>query len=221
MGYLEGLLLVMPSEQIDQDIVYQVAKVAALLHKAADMDHVPTLKETKFLLPKPALSARDIKPPQWVNMVQGSWAEVQDQTASHAKAEVLRILSQWQLFGSSFFAVRRDSDPMEGSEHILALNKHGVHFLDLITHETILHYPFTEVISTRQMETEDGVLYLDMKCGNLMQQRISRIQTDQAVEIARLIKQYITIDQRSRGLNVEKDPGQESRAGSRLEKYVL
>ena len=147
-----------------------------------------------------------------MNMVQGSWAEVQDQTASHAKAEVLRILSQWQLFGSSFFAVsgqtdfislynflitqvRRDSDPMEGSEHILALNKHGVHFLDLITHETILHYPFTEVISTRQMETEDGVLYLDMKCGNLMQQRISRIQTDQAVEIARLIKQYITIGQ--------------------------
>ena len=112
--------------------------------------------------------------------------------------------------------VRRDNDPLEGSEHILALNMHGVHFLDLITHETILHYPFTEVISTRQvisqlysplvmvqmtillifswqMETDDGVLFLDMKCGNLMQQRISRIQTDQAVEIARLIKQYITI----------------------------
>lgn len=62
-------------------------------------------QETKFLLPKPALSAKDIKPPQWVNMVQGSWAEVQDITASQAKAEVLRILSQWQLFGSSFFAV--------------------------------------------------------------------------------------------------------------------
>ena len=100
------------------------------------------------------------------------------------------------------FQVRRDSDPMEGSEHILALNKHGVHFLDLITHETILHYPFTEVISTRQMETEDGVLYLDMKCGNLMQQRISRIQTDQAVEIARLIKQYITIGTQSHPLSL-------------------
>ena len=45
-------------------------KVAALLHRAADMDHKPTIKETKFLLPKPALSARDIKPPQWVNMVR-------------------------------------------------------------------------------------------------------------------------------------------------------
>ena len=49
--------------------------------------------------------------------------------------------------------------------------------------------------SNLQMETDDGVLFLDMKCGNLMQQRISRIQTDQAVEIARLIKQYITIGQ--------------------------
>ena len=29
------------------------------------------------------------------------------------------------------------------------------------------------------METEDGVLYLDMKCGNLMQQRISRSADDQ------------------------------------------
>jgi len=154
-------------------------------------------------------------------MVQGSWAEVQDMSASQAKAQVLQILSQWQLFGSSFFAVRRDSDPIEGSEHILALNKHGVHFLDLITHETILHYPFTEVISTRQMETEDGVLYLDMKCGNLMQQRISRIQTDQAVEIARLIKQYITIDQRTRGMTSEKEqPGPESRSGSRMDKFM-
>ena len=81
---------------------------------------------------------------------------------------------------------------MEGSEYILALNKHGLHFLDLITHETILQYPFTEVISTR-LETEDSKLYLDMECGNLMQQTISRIKTDQAVEIERLIKQYIAI----------------------------
>ena len=58
---------------------------------------------------------------------------------------------------------------------------------------------FMDFIFFRQMETEDGVLYLDMKCGNLMQQRISRIQTDQAVEIARLIKQYITIGKISNG----------------------
>ena len=31
--YLEGLLLVMPGEAIDQDFVYDIAKVAALLHR--------------------------------------------------------------------------------------------------------------------------------------------------------------------------------------------
>ena len=87
----------MPGEQIEQDVVFDISKViivyifweegnidiifimisflftfqqvAALLHRAADMDQKPSIKETKFLLPKPALSAKDIKPPQWVNMV--------------------------------------------------------------------------------------------------------------------------------------------------------
>jgi len=194
--YLEGLLLVMPGEQISQDCVYDIAKVAALLHRAADLDHMPTMKETKYLLPKPALSVRDIKPPQWVNLVQSSWKEVEYLKPSQAKAQVLEVLEKWPLFGSSFFAIRREADPSERSEHILALNKNGVHFLDVMTHETLLHYPFAEVISTRKVKSEDGILFLDMKCGNLMQQRVTRIQTDQAHEISRLIRQYITIQQR-------------------------
>ncbi|XP_059488251.1 unconventional myosin-XV isoform X2 [Neocloeon triangulifer] len=197
--YLEGLLLVMPGEQLDQELVYDIAKVAALLHRAADLSHLPTMKETKFLLPRPALGVRDIKPPQWVNMVQASWHEVEPLTVSQAKAQVLDLLSKWPLFGSSFFAVKRLSDPKERSDHILALNRHGVHFLDLITHETLMHYPFSEVISTRKVKSEDGILYLDMKCGNLMQQRITRLQTDQAHEISRLIRQYISMEQRLRG----------------------
>jgi myosin-15 len=166
------------------------------------MDHKPTIKETRFLLPKPALSARDIKPPQWVNMVQSGWDEgVLNLSTTQSKQKVLETLSVWPLFGSSFFAVRRVGEAKDniGFEHIMALNKNGVSFLDQITHETLIHYPFTEVISTRKVQTEDGTLFLDMKCGNLMQQRITRIQTDQANEIARLIRQYITIDQRMKG----------------------
>ena len=70
-----------------------------------------------------------------------------------------------------------------GGDHIMALNKNGVSFLDQVTHETLIHYPFTEVISTRKVQIEDGTLFLDMKCGNLMQQRITRIQTDQVIVI--------------------------------------
>jgi myosin-15 len=48
------------------------------------------------------------------------------------------VLEKWSLFGSSFFAVRRDADPAERSEHILALNRNGVHFLDVITHVNLI-----------------------------------------------------------------------------------
>jgi len=140
-------------------------------------------------------------------------------------------LSKWPLFGSSFFAVKRIPEAKEkGADHILALNRHGVHFIDMITHvsgrsgyfslsetteqqglqvpvlltrlvsrvqETLYHYPYSEVISTRKVKSEEGTLYLDMKCGNLMQQRITRLQTEQAHEISRLIRQYITMEQRA------------------------
>lgn len=69
---------------------------------------------------------------------------------------------------------------------------------NLFLQETIISYNLAEVMSTRKVKSEDE-LFLDMKCGNLMQQRITRIQTDQAHEISRLIRQYITIEQRVMG----------------------
>lgn len=196
--YLEGLLLVLPGEHLPQDVIYDMAQIAAFLHRAADMTHEPTTKEIKYLLPKPALSLRDPRPQRWASMVQQAWNNVQHNPAADCKARVLEILSKWTLFGSSFFAVKRVPEGKEkGSDHILALNRHGVHFIDLITHETIHHYPYSEVISTRKVKSEEGTLYLDMKCGNLMQQRITRLQTEQAHEISRLIRQYITMEQRT------------------------
>ena len=43
-----------------------------------------------------------------------------------------------------------------------------------------------------------------------MQQRVSRIQTDQAHEISRLIRQYITIQQRGQSNN-DQEPNAASR----------
>lgn len=153
------------------------------------MSHPPAMKETKFLLPKPALTQRDIKPAQWVQMVQSHWTQTAPLHSIQAKAQLLEILSKWPLFGSSFFAIKRNGD-----QQILALNKHGVHFLNLLTHETISSVPYGDVISTRKVRAESGTLYLEMKCGNLFQQRVARIQTDQAHEIARLIRQYMSLD---------------------------
>ncbi|XP_059608839.1 unconventional myosin-XV [Phlebotomus argentipes] len=203
--YLEGLLLELPGGGAPPpDVVRDMARVASLLHRAADLSHVPTMKEIKFLLPKPALGIRELRPAQWVALVQSSWPSVAPLSPGQVKAQFLAVLATWPLFGSSFFAVKRvwtdDGGQLEDSssmwrELILALNRKGVLFLDPNSHETMQHYPFTEVISTRKVRSEDGALFLDMKVGNLMQQRVIRVQTEQAHEISRLVRQYITMAQ--------------------------
>ncbi|XP_076273553.1 unconventional myosin 10A isoform X2 [Rhynchophorus ferrugineus] len=194
--YLEGLLLRLGNPNLPPSVVRDMALVAALLHRAADLGHSPSLKEVKFLLPKPVLGLREPRPPQWLALVQTSWGQAAGMSVSRAKHRVLQVLSSWPLFGSSFFAVKRViGEPEHWQEHILALNRGGVHFLDMNTHETLQHWPFAEVISTRKVRSEDGALFLDMKCGNLLQQRVTRLQTEQAHEISRLVRQYINLEQ--------------------------
>lgn len=67
----------------------------------------------------------------------------------------------------------------------------------LFFQKTLSTVPFSEVISTRKVRAGEGAtLYLELKCGNLFQQRVARLQTDQAHEIARLVRQYITMHRR-------------------------
>lgn len=158
--YLEGLLLELPSNGAPPppDVVRDMARIAALLHRAADLNHVPAMKEIKFLLPKPALGIRELRPAQWVALVQSAWPSIAGLQPAQVKAQFLSVLQSWSLFGSSFFAVKRvwaeegldDSNPL-WKEIILALNRRGVLFLDPNSHETLQHWPFMEVISTRKV----------------------------------------------------------------------
>lgn len=158
--YLEGLLLELPNGGApNPDVVRDMARIAALLHRAADLNHVPAMKEIKFLLPKPALGIRELRPAQWVALVQSAWPSIASLMPGQVKAQFLSVLSSWSLFGSSFFAVKRvwaeDSPADEANpmwrELILALNRRGILFLDPNTHETLQHWPFMEVISTRKV----------------------------------------------------------------------
>ena len=58
-------------------------------------------------------------------------------------------------------------------------------------------------MSTRKVKGNDGQIYLDMKCGNLMKPKIITLRTNQANEISRQIRQYISIEQKHN----EKDRG--------------
>lgn len=82
--YLEGLLLELPNHMgaPKSEYIKDISRIAAILHRAADLNHMPVMKEIKFLLPKPALALREIKPAQWVNYVQAgeiwlhNWLEI-------------------------------------------------------------------------------------------------------------------------------------------------
>ena len=75
--YLEGLLLELPNGGAPSpDFVRDMARIAAILHRAADLNHVPAMKEIKFLLPKPALGLRELRPAQWVALVQSAWPSI-------------------------------------------------------------------------------------------------------------------------------------------------
>lgn len=56
-------------------------------------------------------------------------------------------------------------------------------------------FPLFSHPTPSQVRSEDGALFLDMKVGNLLQQRVIRVQTEQAHEISRLVRQYITMAQ--------------------------
>lgn len=66
----------------------------------------------------------------------------------------------------------------------------------IFSQETLSSVAYSEVISTRKVKAESGTLYLELKCGNLFQSRVVRLQTDQAHEIARLIRQYMSLHRR-------------------------
>lgn len=48
-------------------------------------------------------------------------------------------------------------------------------------------FAYIDIISTRKVRAEDGTLFLDMKCGNLLRQSVTRIQTDQVSELGERI----------------------------------
>lgn len=104
--YLEGLLIQIHGEKLSDDIMQQIARIASLLHRAAELEQMPTKDEIKYLLPKPVLALRAIKPMQWVEMVQNHWNDMSALSPIEAKAQCLDILQKWPLFGSCFFAVK-------------------------------------------------------------------------------------------------------------------
>ncbi|GAB1609364.1 hypothetical protein Ahia01_001221900 [Argonauta hians] len=193
--FLQGFLFVLKNGQIPKDDGYisEVALLAALLHRSEGHTVMPVIKGLKQLLPQQMLELKSPKPQQWLKKIheQAAINRVNTLSTIQSKARFMNNLSNWVLFGSTFFKLK--SVPHYIGECFLAINKHGIQIISKDDHATIVAYQFSEILSTRRYNSENNKNYLDMKLGNLMTQKISRVETDQCSHISNLIGQYMHV----------------------------
>ncbi|XP_028413164.1 unconventional myosin-XV-like isoform X2 [Dendronephthya gigantea] len=149
----------------------------------------PNLKDIADSIP--TCISNTLRPPQWVVLVQDHYRTINHLTPDESKRKYLDIVRRWRFFGSTFFRIRHCTHPRVGRECTLVINKEGVHFLAVQTKETLLGFSYNEIISTRLLISgERGRQFLDLKCGNLMVQKVTRIETQLGRDIADLIDMY-------------------------------
>lgn len=202
--YLDGLLVMTRDGALNKQYEMDIQFLAALLHRASDHVNMPTLRDLEHLLPEIVRVLPSYKSQHWLNRIHDEMKTVIKHTPPECMAKFIEVLAQWPLFGSTFFRVKKVlTQPMYG-ECILAVNKTGIVFLDIRSHEIFLQYSFGEVLSTRRYRSDSNQNYLDMKLGNLMVQKIVRIETEQGSDISNLIGQYMQVINRHRKRPVER-----------------
>lgn len=195
-NYLEGYLLFLKNGALPKDSpkIIDIVVLASLLHQSSGHTSMPSIKDLKNLLPKPVIESKDIKPQQWLHKIHEQ-LKCARYPPHESKSKFIFHLSKWELFGSTFFKLK--SIPPKIGECWLAVNKNGIQILSKVDHELLIKYEFNEILSTR-IYRENSKVFLDMKLGNLMAQRISRLETDQCSDISSLIGQYIHVINRQR-----------------------
>ncbi|XP_042654848.1 unconventional myosin-XV [Tyto alba] len=185
--YLKGLFTVLPPARPGEQHFPQVAKLAALQHRAKDRHHLPTAREVQDYVP-PQLF-RLLKPQSWLQMVTQHMQQAQALSAHQARAQFLGLLSAYPMFGSSFFYIQSCSNNAIVSPCILAVNQNGLNFLSKETHEPIAKFSLKEIQSTRTQRPTAGSSYpyVEITLGDLLAQGITQLQLEQGLELCRVV----------------------------------
>uniref|UniRef100_F1KSK8 Myosin-XV n=1 Tax=Ascaris suum TaxID=6253 RepID=F1KSK8_ASCSU len=197
--YIEGLLIAPKPVSLSAASLDDIARLGAYLHLSdKDGPSLVSPQNVLGLLPKSIITRRPAE--QWAERINRKLAEIEpNMSPVEARAAFLELLEKWPLFGSTFFYMRNiiDGDKNTG-ECLLAVNKYGLKFLRLSTRETIAEFGLSQVLSTNKYSTANG-MFLDVKVGNLIDQRTITLDTDKGGEISRLLGQYIYVDSENRG----------------------
>ncbi|XP_076608369.1 unconventional myosin-XV [Chaetodon auriga] len=189
--YLKALLSVVPQGKASEQHLQQIARLAALQHRAKDTIYLPTLREVQECVPPPFYSKQGSQP--WLNMTTQHMQQVQPLNPHQARAQFLGLVSAFPMFGSSFFYIQSCSSASIQAPCILAVNLNGLHFLNKDTHEAMVRFPLKEVQSTRTQRPTSGSSYpyVEIMIGDLLNQRITQLQLEQGLELCRVIAMHM------------------------------
>uniref|UniRef100_A0A672YL69 Myosin XVAa n=1 Tax=Sphaeramia orbicularis TaxID=375764 RepID=A0A672YL69_9TELE len=189
--YLKALLSVIPQGKASEQHLQQIARLAALQHRAKDTIYLPTLRDLQETVPQQFSSKQG--PQQWLNMTTQHMQQVQPLNPHQARAQFLGLVSAFPMFGSSFFYIQSSSSSSVQAPCILAVNLNGLHFLNKDTHEAMVRFPLKEVQSTRTQRPTSGSSYpyVEIMIGDLLNQRIMQLQLEQGLELCRVIAMHM------------------------------
>ncbi|OXB81926.1 UNVERIFIED_CONTAM: hypothetical protein H355_015123 [Colinus virginianus] len=189
--YLKGLFTVLPPARPGEQHFQQVAKLAALQHRAKDGHHLPTMREVQDYVP-PQLF-RLLSAPSWLHMVTQHMQQAQALSAHQARAQFLGLLSACPMFGSSFFYIQSCSNHAIVSPCILAVNQNGLNFLSKETHEPVAKFSLKELQATRTQRPAPGSSspYVEISTGELQAQGVTQLQLEQGLELCRVVAAHM------------------------------
>nr|XP_057906331.1 unconventional myosin-XV isoform X2 [Doryrhamphus excisus] len=189
--YLKALLSVVPQGKASEQHLQQIARLAALQHRAKDTTYLPTIRELQECVPPQFYSKQN--PQQWLNMATQHMQQVQPLNPHQSRAQFLGLVSAFSMFGSSFFYIQSSSSASIKAPCILAVNLNGLHFLNKDTHEAMMRFPLKEIQSTRTQRPTSGSSYpyVELLIGDLLSQRVTQLQLEQGLELCRVVAMHM------------------------------
>ncbi|KFD55371.1 hypothetical protein M513_03711 [Trichuris suis] len=199
--YLEGLLVIMRGpDSLSAATMDDIASLGALLvcaDEGWDGQFIGA-QDVGTFLPKTVFQVRHVSMELWADRVNQKLRMLSSSTSRNAaRAAFLDLLQTWPLFGSIFFYIPGLSDPRVKGECLLALNRYGAQFLDIVSHELFFEIRPSQILSIQKSGSGD---YLEITYRHGLQQHVLNLQTNQGGEISHLFDQYIYVDSQSRGL---------------------
>ncbi|XP_032227086.2 unconventional myosin-XV isoform X2 [Nematostella vectensis] len=193
-GYMRGQLVGLTNGRTIGDAQFQneVAEIGALQILATRTNlNAPAQSDVDSVVPK--FMRERLRPQQWLILVQDHFRSFQGSSPHQARRKILEKVTKWPFFGSSFFLVKHCSHPNVAGECVIAINKQGIHFISPASKQSLHNEPFPRIISTRILVSDKKRFFLDLKIGDSMVQKVTRMETQEAKDIANLIYSYVSM----------------------------